>query len=1087
MKLSLEGMWNLELSENLPIEYTKRIQLPGILQEAGYGDDINEHTPWVSSLHDRLWYQREEYKVEEKILVPFLSQPPKHYLGKAWYQRSFYIPKGNKETEFHLFIEGVKWRTKVFIDDKYIDSYEGLCTPHTFNLGYLEEGEHSLSICVDNSLLYPYRPDGHMVSDALGATWNGMVGEIYIEGVQSIYLKHIKVFPMVSNRSVESKIEVVNHKDTSRKVFLLINNEEREVTLHSGNNIISHIVSFPEDAKTWDAANPNLHQIIVVLRYDDFEEERVIPFGFCNAKVQDGLFYINDKVTYFRGTHFGGDFPLTGYPSFKIEDWERIFRICKSWGLNYIRFHSFCPPRAAFHAADHVGIYLQIECGMWNTFNEGNGMDEILWEETRKILDAFGNHPSFVMLSPSNEPGGEWFEPLSKWVSRCREYDNRRLYTAQSGWFYPMEPEKIHGTDYVYFHRSGYGIKPGGTIRNSQGWNGKDYRLSLEGIKYPVISHELGQWCSYPDFDVIDKFTGYLIPSNYMVFKESARRNGVLEQSKKFAYLSGKVKALFYKEEIEANLRTPHIYGFELLDLHDYIGQGTALVGLLDPFWEEKGFLTKEEFTRYCNETVPLLRIPKYTYKKDESIDCPLELCHFGQEEIKDAVVYWEVISDENKVIKGGEFSLDLIPLGKNIIIGTISFSLNDLNAPASYEIRVGIKDTNIYNSWRIWVYEEYKEASKLLAKALYDNDFLALTKDVIFTTSFTKALSFLDLGKRVIYNPKKEDHRLDSPPLNFKTSFWNSYMGPTYIRGMGMVIDKEHKALSLFPTMEYADWQWSEVMNGAYGLNLDKFPKELKPIVQPIDDWNRNYKLAMILECKVSSGSLLLVTADFKNLDTRPEALQLLNSLITYASSKDFNPKAVVSKETLYDSFFPRNIMTSKGVEVEEEFKNILDGNPNTIYVKEDAYPLSIHMTSRQELYIKGMIYMPRQNQREHAGEIKGIKIEAIIGNEYMTVYEGELSSSFHPKEILFYQPIKTKDVRFTALYGYSGKDIPMYVEDSYGWHFVKQDYEDKSVSIADLLFIPVHKEFDSSDMIVENEGASIVVKSTTKEIDYE
>ena len=66
------------------------------------------------------------------------------------------------------------------------------------------------------------------------------------------------------------------------------------------------------------------------------------------------------------------------------------------------------------------------------------------------------------------------------------------------------------------------------------------------------------------------------------------------------------------KEDLEANLRTPYIYGFELLDLHDYLGQGTALVGILDPFWDSKGYVTPNEWRQFCDETVLLARIKSY-------------------------------------------------------------------------------------------------------------------------------------------------------------------------------------------------------------------------------------------------------------------------------------------------------------------------------------------------------------------------------------------------------------------------------------------------------------------------------------------
>ena len=108
----------------------------------------------------------------------------------------------------------------------------------------------------------------------------------------------------------------------------------------------------------------------------------------------------------------------------------------------------------------------------------------------------------------------------------------------------------------------------------------------------PAVVHEMGQWCVYPNFDEVRKYTGPLKPKNFDIFHDSLAEHGMLDQWRDFLRASGKLQALCYKEEIEAALRTPGIGGFELLDLHDFPGQGTALVGVLDPFWESKGYIT---------------------------------------------------------------------------------------------------------------------------------------------------------------------------------------------------------------------------------------------------------------------------------------------------------------------------------------------------------------------------------------------------------------------------------------------------------------------------------------------------------------
>ena len=142
-----------------------------------------------------------------------------------------------------------------------------------------------------------------------------------------------------------------------------------------------------------------------------------------------------------------------------------------------------------------------------------------------------------------------------------------------------QSPGPVTGADYLVTGRIGRD-----RTRGETGWFGRDYGGSLRGVNVPVIAHELGQWCAYPDFDVIQKFTGFMRPGNFEIFRDSAAAHGLLPQNQLFARASGRFQLECYQEEIEANLRTPGMGGFQLLDLHDYTGQGTALVGLLDPF-----------------------------------------------------------------------------------------------------------------------------------------------------------------------------------------------------------------------------------------------------------------------------------------------------------------------------------------------------------------------------------------------------------------------------------------------------------------------------------------------------------------------
>jgi hypothetical protein len=687
--MPLDGEWRFALDRNdvgtnenwFARDLPDKIQLPGILQAQGYGDDISTDTPWVLTLGDAWWKiqpasLREHFSQPGHVEVPFLSQPPKHYLGAAWYQRDVDIPTNWSGKHFTLFLERAHWQSKVWIDDQEFPANDSLVAPHITDLGVLAPGKHRLSIRVDNRLQLPaagHLVDSHSVSDGLGAAWNGIVGKIELHAASPVWIDDVQVFPEVEKKSALVKIKIGNatgkvvqsrvaiwngvtkisqfpevalmvqcdaSADNPEPVLpsLPIDSSASQVSQHG---IVELELSLGSNSQAWDEFNPTLQHIHVELKGEDVDDSREITFGLREITHNDKDLLINGRPVNLRLTHDGGEFPLTGYPAMDVASWEKIIQTCKDYGLNGMRFHSWCPPEAAFEAADELGFYLQPECGLWADFGSPQ-MKQWLNSETEKILAAYGNHPSFILLSPSNEPRNySRFTP--QWAADNYAKDPRRLYSAGTGW---SDPSQVNGgAQFATLVRFG-----NGELRNSSGWFGGDYSRALETVHIPVLAHEVGQWCAYPDFDVIAKFTGYLKPSNYDIFKYIAGQEAVLDEDKDFAWASGRFQVECYKEEIEANLRTPGLAGFQLLDLHDYLGQGTALIGVVDAFWEPKSYVTAEEFRKFCNSTVPLAWLKKHVFTTDEKLDVDIGVAHFGSETLSNAVVRWEVIDEKGKI-----------------------------------------------------------------------------------------------------------------------------------------------------------------------------------------------------------------------------------------------------------------------------------------------------------------------------------------------------------------------------------------------------------------------------------------------------
>ena len=900
-ELSLAGKWRFELDRAdagkdagwFKRDLTDSIQLPGVLQAQGFGDEISPQTPWVLGLGDAWWNQqpkelRQPFSQPGKVEVPFLSQPPRHYLGAAWYQRVIEVPAAWNKQRVMLFLERPRWESSVWLNDQLVGSARSLVAPHEFDLGLLKPGKHRLTIRLDNRLIVqdpdPKRNghivDGHAVSDALGATWNGMVGRIELRSTPPVWLSDVQAFPNVSEKSVKIRATIGNLTGQSGEGSLSAGSVKAKITWDAKGGTAEVVVPLGANAKTWDEYQPHLHKLDVSLESPAGKQTKQVAFGLREITWRGKDPLINGRVVNFRTTHFGLDFPLTGYPATEVESWRKIIRRCKDFGLNGIRFHSCCPPEAAFTAADELGFYLQAECGLWVPFYADSPFTRYLEEETPLMLRAYGNHPSFVMFSPGNEPKGDYTKITPKMAKRLYELDPRRLYSAGTGWNH--RSQVAGGPQVAGLLRFGKG-----QLRNVTGWFGADYRTALEGVEIPVLAHEIGQWCAYPDFSVIDKFTGYLRPSNFRIFRHIAEKNGLLENNRALSWASGKFQLACYKEELEANLRTPGLAGHQMLDIRDYLGQGTALIGVLDAFWDPKSYVTAKEFRRFHSDTVPLARLTKRIFTTAETLDSEVEIYHFGEKLLVAAKPFWKITKADGSVLASGKWEARDIPIGKCIPLGRVNAALASLPAPGALKLVVGLEGTSIENDWNFWLYPAESKQAETLAGLLVSSD-------------WSQASASLAQGGKVLFTPKLLDPSL-SPPMKNVPVFWNIQMTvrsakqkPRFDVMLGLLCDPKHPALAELPTDKHCDWQWTSIVHDVPSINLTTSPSELQPIVSAIDDWNRGWRLGVIFECRVGKGSLLVSAIPLENQN--PVTIQLRKSLINYASGPSFKPSAALT-----------------------------------------------------------------------------------------------------------------------------------------------------------------------------------------------
>ena len=904
--IGISGKWYLHaLSDS--------VRLPGSMAEYGQGDDIGVETEWTGEIVDRSWYTAEEYEPYRRpgnVKVPFWLNPVKHYVGAAWYQKDVSIPAGSQGRHIVLELERAHWESRLWVDGREAGMGNSLAAPHVFDLtDLLTPGEHTLTLRIDNRIReVDVGVNAHSISDHTQSNWNGVVGRIELLAGSPVYLDDIRVYPNVASKSVRVVIFIRNKsgrslpgtvrlsaetKNTQPTVFLppltidfsaAGERARLQATYDLGDKI------FP-----WDESSPSLYVLRAELKDQAekaFHDLKFVQFGMREFKPSGTRFAINGRPVFLRGTLECCIFPKTGYPAMDPVEWKRIFQVCKSHGLNHMRFHSWCPPEAAFAAADEMGIYLYVECGAWCSVGDGKPFDRWLYGESESIVRAFGNHPSFCLMSYGNEPGGtNQSQFLGDFVSYWKAKDPRRVYTSAAGW--PLIAQNdFHVTPEPRIQHWGEGLDS--VINKMPPQTLFDFREIIGRFDKPVVSHEIGQWCVYPNFREIEKYTGVLKARNFEIFRDWLSAAGMGGLADDFLMASGKLQALCYKADIEAALRTPGFAGFELLDLHDFPGQGTALVGVLDPFWEEKGYISPSEFRRFCAETVPLARLAKMAFTTDEVFSAAVEAAHFGPSPLREVVPEWGIADASGATVREGKFPPRNLPLGNGIPLGMIGVQLSRFAAPAPY--RLTVKIGAFENSWDFWVYP-----------AVLDEAGLDVVRVVRRLDEET--VDFLESGGRAILTLERGAVRPDKGgdvAVGFSSIFWNTaWTRRQPPHTLGILCDPGHPALADFPTDFHSNWQWWDALSHCQEILLSDFDPRPTPIVRLIDDWFTNRPLGLVFEVAVGKGRIIVSGVDLlTDLDTRLEARQLLYSLKRYISGDKLEPAPEIEVGRLQSLF---------------------------------------------------------------------------------------------------------------------------------------------------------------------------------------
>ena len=924
----LTGVWDFSMAQmrkdTVPSAFTDTISLPGTTSLAKKGSpNPNRETGFLT----------DAYAFE----------------GQAWFRKTIYVNPEHIGLPMQLTLERTRMTT-LWINGKKVGSCDSLCTPHVYDISaFVTKPLTEIVVLVENTG-YPTK-GGHLTSPDTQSNWNGITGEMMLRVFSDVYADHVQAYPDPDKKQVTLSMQLHGAKTAA---FTLTGNvqfadEVIPVPVFQAqldadqNGRASVTIPLETVYYEWSEYQPALYFLLYQI---DEQDNGFVSFGMRKFCADGTRFTINGKPTMLRGKHDGMIFPRTGYAPTDVNEWIRILQTAKDYGINHYRFHTCCPPDAAFTAADLLGIYMEPELPFWGTIaapgEEGyqEAEQQYLIALGDQMLDAFGNHPSFVMFSLGNELWGSP-ERLGEILRHYKARDSRRLYTQGCNNFQHF-PLMLPEDDYFVgvrlskerLIRGSYGMcdAPLGHVQTDRPSTMHQYDTTIfpeqkedadgeaaeeieiqygTGVKKvkvsksaggliptkPVITHEIGQYEVYPNFREIEKYTGPLKARNFEIFRERLAAKGMLSQAEDFFQCSGALAAACYKEEIEAAMRSQYVAGFQLLDLQDFSGQGTALVGMLDAFMESKGLISPEEWRMFCSDCVLLAQFPSYTLISGEMFTAKVSMRTVLPQ---DGTVEWVLMNENGDTLGKGSFSGKQEP-GLSEIGRIFCPMPEEISSPERLFLILSLTDTDVCNAYDLMLYP---------AIAMPE---LETQETLCITEQLDEALAALQEGKRVLFLPTET---AQSIPGFYCTDFWcypmfrdicNWMKKPVAVGTMGLCIQQDHPALAQFPSQKYSTPQWYDLVSAADCAILDDTPEGFTPIVQMIDNFERNHKLGILWEAQVGNGRLLVCTSRLSSAAERPEVRWFAKSILSYAKSDAFRPEQKMTPEQLQKIFLPK------------------------------------------------------------------------------------------------------------------------------------------------------------------------------------
>lgn len=858
-----------------------------------------------------------------------------NFTGRFWYKKTVRVPAEWLGKRVFLCVGGVHRTARTWVNDQYLGEHIGYLLAFEYDITrQVTPGQEAvIAIEVDST----HRPEidplhgecdivdymgagygkqakesGDLNAGETDVTWGGIWGHVKLEARSEAWLAGLFVHPQLSPTGVKVRAQAEGDlaqagADGARLEILdregqLVATCRYELSKVLTGRGLTVEVPIP-DGKPWSFRAPYLYTATLSLLKGGKPIDLVSTrFGLREIKVEGPHFLLNGKIIFLNGYGDDSIYPETmAFPSDK-EDYLKRLRLVKSYGFNYVRHHSHMLPPEYYDACDEVGMLVSAEYpiayGNRATTDAANANHRTIM---RGAIRRHRNHPSIFNWCMGNEGGGDTLR--KDFLQIVREEDPTRLFIDTDG-LWPGSLPNGENRDSLDFFVIQFDLMNTPLDNPRMFW--------FDGVPAkPVVSHETGNFCTFPRFDQIPFFQSSLKPFWLTWGRDNYEKLGLLDQAVRFSYNSERLYALLHKINLEALRKNPRMSGYHWWLFQDF---WTTSNGLVDSHYRQKA-VWPDEVKQYNNDIVLLEDGLELSYRSGQTLETRLLVSNFGEAGLAGETLTWRLHSGNVALSQGTLRDLRAAQADLTTL-GSVSASLPQVSQPERIflEVEMSAARRRIQNHWTSWVYPPRQEKSAVSVPLYASSSLLEelapfgaapvpagsnLPAHAVYVAPSARS-NLLDAVERgaclVLLSPRKG---FVTEGTRFKQPWWHAQ--PAHGLDEGTVVYDHPITRGLAPE-GWLDAGFYRLIEGAMGIRIEDLPEKPNVLVRSIIEPRAPRNKALLCEARAGNGSLLVSAFNHRKARGFPENDWLLTRLLSYAGTLP-RPSASIALEALRSS----------------------------------------------------------------------------------------------------------------------------------------------------------------------------------------